>query len=185
MVPLQLFGIISSLTGLVGAGAPRRTFVGFDVARYGVSPAAYAAYTATVCSAADEFSPLNFNRERPDMTEPAVTRLLLTDLHALGCRLQHPSYFQNVSVADAIGWLCATRTDPDDKDSREQALETAFVMSHYRDVPLGWAYFAAGVEPSETTSIDMPRAFVVAALRGIFLPPIPCADGGTLLAEGG
>jgi len=59
-------------------------------------------------------------------------------------------------------------------------------MWHYRDVPLGWVYFAAGVEPGDTPSTEVQRAFVLAALRGMFLPsPIPFGDGEILPTEAG
>lgn len=111
-------------------------------------------------------------------TDPNASLLLrlheaarcVADLRDEG-RVPSGSPGHQMTVRDALGWICAT--SPTGNPSVYRALPP------YAHLPFGWVYFAAGISPTEAAATTIETALAMAALRGTILPPVPTAATAT------
>lgn len=135
-----------------------------QLAQFAVTEAAFYAYAASV----------NRTSQYP-LDADAAAHHLFGSLNSVCVDLRTGSgtspageALRQMTVHDAIGWLCAIWIDPDVTPPEQVRL----VALDYLDVPHGWAFHAAGLTPAEALETPLDRALVMAGLRGATLPPV-------------
>lgn len=76
-----------------------------------------------------------------------------------------------ITVADAIGWLCAL-WGPEPASGRPRGQTEAGTIRAYGARPGAWVYYAAGMSPAEVEQTLPADAFTLAMLRGAHLPAL-------------